>query len=162
MSEHRGHRRIWAGSVLCALLLAGCVTAPTQELSDARRALALARGAGGEARAPSAMRRADAALERAVEAAAAGRSREARAAAREVLGLATSVRELSVGLGALECAMSEKRLAARMRAALVRVEAIVRADGVRVGLAELRRALRSYGLRASPVGGGPGTECSRR
>ena len=93
--------------VACALAAAGCTSVPIQEMSDARRAVASARGAGAESLIPGGLARAERLVDDAGAALAAGDYEGAREAATAAKTEAVAVRALALRLVRLEQAIAE-------------------------------------------------------
>lgn len=88
------------GCLSLLLLAAGCASAPTQEMSDARQALGAAREARAKVFAPRLMEEADRSLDGAVTALRAHDFAAARAGALTARGHALDARRLALALGA--------------------------------------------------------------
>jgi len=100
-------------ALLACALLAGCAAVPSQEMSDARRALTAAREANAGALAPMAMARADAALEEASAALRAGQYERARGRAGSARDAAILAREFATRIDAVEAGIAAAREAGR-------------------------------------------------
>lgn len=83
--------------LLLALLMAGCVAAPVQEMSDARQALQAAREAGADERSPYLFAEAQDLLEKAQRQLEVGEYREARSNAVTAKRRALDAREDAMG-----------------------------------------------------------------
>ena len=99
--------------MLASVLLAGCAAVPSQEMSDARRALDAAREANAPELAPMAMARADGALQEASAALRAGQYDRARARAGMAREAAILARELAARITAVEAGIAAAREAGR-------------------------------------------------
>jgi arginine exporter protein ArgO len=96
MSQSMHHQNLWRAVVcsLCSGLLLGCATAPVQEMSDARQAVAAAVQAGGEQRLPTQMQAARAALSQAEVALRNRQFKQARSHAEQAHAQAIAVQQL--------------------------------------------------------------------
>jgi len=101
--------------VVCAvaLFLAACATAPSQEMSDARRAVDAAADAGARSRAPHAMSQASAALDRASTALRVGDYDAARELARAARDEAITARKLARAMTLVEDGIAAARAQGR-------------------------------------------------
>jgi hypothetical protein len=88
-------RAAFGAGVLAAVLLAGCAGVPSQEMSDARRALAAAREADARELAPASLERATLALDEATRALRSGEYADARRFALQAHEEAVLTRELA-------------------------------------------------------------------
>ncbi|OBS09938.1 DUF4398 domain-containing protein [Acidihalobacter prosperus] len=86
-------KRLIVASLLLGGLLAGCATAPVQEMSDARQALLAARQAGAASRAPQVYSRAEALMQRAEDQLSVGGYASARKLAEEAKKAAQEARD---------------------------------------------------------------------
>jgi hypothetical protein len=107
-----GARGSWV-SLVIALLLTACAAVPSQEMSDARRALDAAREAQAERLAPDAVSRASASLDRASAALSAGDYDAAREMARSARDEAISARLLANAITAASEGIASARTAGR-------------------------------------------------
>lgn len=82
--------------MLLMLLMSGCATLPSQEMSDARQAIAAALEAGAQAHAPATLNLAETILQDAQTALQAGDYNSSRAAALEAHAAAVEAREISL------------------------------------------------------------------
>lgn len=96
-----------------ASMLSGCAAVPSQEMSDARRAVDAARDAQAPQHAPAAMERAAGALERASEALRAGDYDRARALATTARDEAIAARMLADQVAQVEHAIADARAGGR-------------------------------------------------
>ena len=89
-----------AGLVLSILVvaLAGCASAPVQEMSDARQAISAARAAGGERYTPETLEEAERLINRASHELSLGRYNLARSAALSAKQRAMSAREAALAV----------------------------------------------------------------
>lgn len=88
-----------AGILIVVGVLAACASAPVQQMSDARQAIAAARQAGAEQAAPAELNRATRYLQLAEQALRRHDFSNARASAREAKQAAADALELSLGMG---------------------------------------------------------------
>ena len=113
-SRSLSHRAGWRVIALClATILAGCASVPTQEMSDARRALEAAEHAQAERHAPYAMSRASVSLDRASAALRAGDFVDAQVLARAARDEAIAARRLADTVRDTEEAIAEAQVEGR-------------------------------------------------
>jgi len=98
---------------LVLVMLAACASVPSQEMSDARRALDAARDARAQQHAPASLERAALALERAALALRAGDYDDARTLADAARAEAILARELAARVAEAEQAIAAARAAGR-------------------------------------------------
>lgn len=113
-SRFLSHRAGWRIVALCFVtVVAGCASVPTQEMSDARRALEAAEQAQAERHAPYAMSRASVSLDRASAALRAGDFVDAQVLARAARDEAIAARRLSDTVRGAEEAIAEAQVQGR-------------------------------------------------
>jgi len=91
------------------LLFAGCATAPTQEMSDARQAVSAAQDAGADKHAPEILKEAEEQLDRAGEELHKRDFREARRGAVAAKLQAMSAQEMTLAIGSAATAVDKAR-----------------------------------------------------
>ena len=111
-----GLSRLWRATAVVmgfCLMLSACVSVPSQEMSDARRALDSAEQAGARTVLPDAMGRASAALDSASRALRAGQYDDARGLARAARDEAIAARMLATRLQQIKAAIAAARTEGR-------------------------------------------------
>ena len=109
MISDRCHQPVRASGLALLLLLAGCAGVPSQEMSDARRAVGAARDADASQHAPSALSRASRALDGATRALRAGNYDAARELAGAARTEAMAARELAARVADIQAAIKAAR-----------------------------------------------------